>query len=435
MIKLKLDGLEDNSLYTIKVEFQIADNFKYRFVNGEWRTSPRNDSIKNQSPPVIYQHSDSPTFGKNWTKDSIAFGKLKLTNNENSKNVDAVFLKSLHKYNPVIHVYKHDKKDANKMELAFTHFFKETQFIAVTAYQNENITSLKIKHNPFAKAFLNNKPIISVEGDTVITRSSPSPRKEQPAITYLPYQSRKVEQNKVASKPTEHQISVQHHQSPPAQQTSLAMQAPMYPKLENIYPNPEFFQNIYANYYPTKPAQHVYNQPANDYYPYQTPAYGFQLNNYNNEYFYQQTQYQSAQNHQFNYAPQDYSPPMQQYDYNNQVTEFQDNSKQSSPIYNENNYSKANGLKRGLNGLKENRMAPCSTTRPAKRPATDLVLPLSISPVNTGAKLDYNEQSDDSLNVTDNFFTQSHNQTLQSNNSTSSSLSFTLSSNGSNQSV
>ena len=394
MIKVKLDGLEDNSLYTIKVEFQIADNFKYRFVNGEWRTSPRNDSIKNQSPPVIYQHSDSPTFGKNWTKDSIAFGKLKLTNNENSKNVDAVFLKSLHKYNPVIHVYKHDKKDANKMELAFTHYFKETQFIAVTAYQNENITSLKIKHNPFAKAFLNNKPLISVEGDTVITRSSPSP-KEQPAITYLPYQSSKIEQNKVASKPTQHQIPVQHQQSPPAQQTSQPMQAPIYPKLENIYPNPEFFQNIYANYYPAKSAQHVYNQPANDYYPYQTSAYGFQLNNYNNEYFYQQTQYQSAQNHQFNYAPQDYSPPMQQYDYNNQVTEFQDNSKQSSPIYNENNYSKANGPKRGFNGLKENRMAPYSTTRPAKRPASDLVLPLSVSPVNTAAKLDYNDLTHD----------------------------------------
>jgi hypothetical protein len=394
LIKVKLDGLEDNSLYTIKVEFQIADNFKYRFVNGEWRTSPRNDSIKNQSPPVIYQHSDSPTFGKNWTKDSIAFGKLKLTNNENSKNVDAVFLKSLHKYNPVIHVYKHDKKDANKMELAFTHYFKETQFIAVTAYQNENITSLKIKHNPFAKAFLNNKPLISVEGDTVITRSSPSP-KEQPAITYLPYQSSKIEQNKVASKPTQHQIPVQHQQSPPAQQTSQPMQAPIYPKLENIYPNPEFFQNIYANYYPAKSAQHVYNQPANDYYPYQTSAYGFQLNNYNNEYFYQQTQYQSAQNHQFNYAPQDYSPPMQQYDYNNQVTEFQDNSKQSSPIYNENNYSKANGPKRGFNGLKENRMAPYSTTRPAKRPASDLVLPLSVSPVNTAAKLDYNDLTHD----------------------------------------
>ena len=31
--------------------------------------------------------------------------------------------------------------------------FKETAFIAVTAYQNDDITQLKIDHNPFAKAF------------------------------------------------------------------------------------------------------------------------------------------------------------------------------------------------------------------------------------------------------------------------------------------
>ena len=31
--------------------------------------------------------------------------------------------------------------------------FPVTQFIAVTAYQNEDVTTLKIDHNPFAKAF------------------------------------------------------------------------------------------------------------------------------------------------------------------------------------------------------------------------------------------------------------------------------------------
>lgn len=38
-----------------------------------------------------------------------------------------------------------------------SHCFPETQFIAVTAYQNEEITALKIKYNPFAKAFLDAK--------------------------------------------------------------------------------------------------------------------------------------------------------------------------------------------------------------------------------------------------------------------------------------
>ncbi|EYC42271.1 hypothetical protein Y032_0537g3115 [Ancylostoma ceylanicum] len=34
-----------------------------------------------------------------------------------------------------------------------TFVFKETEFIAVTAYQNEKVTQLKIDHNPFAKGF------------------------------------------------------------------------------------------------------------------------------------------------------------------------------------------------------------------------------------------------------------------------------------------
>ena len=34
--------------------------------------------------------------------------------------------------------------------------FPETTFIAVTAYQNEEVTHLKITNNPFAKAFREN---------------------------------------------------------------------------------------------------------------------------------------------------------------------------------------------------------------------------------------------------------------------------------------
>jgi hypothetical protein len=37
-----------------------------------------------------------------------------------------------------------------------TYTFDEMQFIAVTAYQNEQITQLKIDNNPFAKGFRDN---------------------------------------------------------------------------------------------------------------------------------------------------------------------------------------------------------------------------------------------------------------------------------------
>ncbi|XP_077258113.1 T-box protein 2-like [Temnothorax americanus] len=64
-------------------------------------------------------------------------------------------------------IYKHSESpriwivrcfDAKIYNERFTHStalfaFKETEFIAVTAYQNENITKLKINNNPFAKDF------------------------------------------------------------------------------------------------------------------------------------------------------------------------------------------------------------------------------------------------------------------------------------------
>lgn len=62
-------------------------------------------------------------------------------------------LNSLHKYEPRVHLVK----VGTEPRRVLTFPFPETQFIAVTAYQNEEVTSLKIKYNPFAKAFLDAK--------------------------------------------------------------------------------------------------------------------------------------------------------------------------------------------------------------------------------------------------------------------------------------
>lgn len=164
LIKSDVYGLEPQTIYSIEIEFQLADNHKYRFVNGEWRTSNRTDLIgkSRESHSVFYTHPDSPNFGSHWMSNHITFNKLKLTNNELKKGNDLVFLKSLHKYQPIVHVYKLIDKTKYRLQ-SFS--FIETQFIAVTAYQNEQITSLKIKYNPFAKAFLDTKPIC-IESET-----------------------------------------------------------------------------------------------------------------------------------------------------------------------------------------------------------------------------------------------------------------------------
>lgn len=62
----------------------------------------------------------------------------------------------MHKYQPRFHIVKQN----DILRLPWSEFktfvFKETEFIAVTAYQNERITQLKIDHNPFAKGFRDN---------------------------------------------------------------------------------------------------------------------------------------------------------------------------------------------------------------------------------------------------------------------------------------
>ncbi|KAJ2940171.1 hypothetical protein O0L34_g11735 [Tuta absoluta] len=69
------------------------------------------------------------------------------------KCVTQTILNSMHKYQPRFHLVR--ANDILKLPYSTfrTYVFKETEFIAVTAYQNEKITQLKIDNNPFAKGF------------------------------------------------------------------------------------------------------------------------------------------------------------------------------------------------------------------------------------------------------------------------------------------
>ena len=60
-----------------------------------------------------------------------------------------VLLLSMHKYKAIVKIRDESTQNGD----VYTFVFDETTFIAVTAYQNNQITQLKIKNNPFAKAF------------------------------------------------------------------------------------------------------------------------------------------------------------------------------------------------------------------------------------------------------------------------------------------
>ncbi|KYQ51938.1 T-related protein [Trachymyrmex zeteki] len=170
VVKVVARGLEPAAMYTLLLEFVQVDphsfllrkkrtsnayilflfiESRWKYVNGEWVPGGKAEVAP---PNPIYIHPESPNFGAHWMKEAVSFAKVKLTNKSNGNG--QIMLNSLHKYEPRVHLVR---VGAEEQRTVLTYRFPETQFIAVTAYQNEEVTSLKIKYNPFAKAFLDAK--------------------------------------------------------------------------------------------------------------------------------------------------------------------------------------------------------------------------------------------------------------------------------------
>ncbi|KAG8243388.1 hypothetical protein J6590_046437 [Homalodisca vitripennis] len=148
VVKISITGLDPTAMYSVLLEFVQIEQHRWKYVNGEWVPGGKAEVAP---PNPIYIHPESPNFGAHWMKESVSFAKVKLTNKTNGNG--QIMLNSLHKYEPRVHIVR----VGTDQRRVLTYPFPETQFIAVTAYQNEEVTSLKIKYNPFAKAFLDAK--------------------------------------------------------------------------------------------------------------------------------------------------------------------------------------------------------------------------------------------------------------------------------------
>ena len=142
-LRISIGGLESTKKYHMVIDIVPMDDNRYKYHNCEWIVSGKAEAHFGGRG---YLHPDSPLTGSQWMKQVISFHKLKLTNNPFDKN-GHIILNSMHKYIPRLHIINEDEKTVH------THLFHESSFIAVTAYQNESITKLKIEHNPFAKGF------------------------------------------------------------------------------------------------------------------------------------------------------------------------------------------------------------------------------------------------------------------------------------------
>ncbi|XP_071180450.1 T-box transcription factor TBX2b-like isoform X3 [Mytilus edulis] len=147
--KVRVSGLDKRAKYILLMDLVAVDDCRYKFHNSRWMVAGKADP---EMPKRMYIHPDSPATGEQWMQKVVNFHKLKLSNNISDKSGFTI-LNSMHKYQPRFHLVR--ANDILKLPYsAFrTYVFKETEFIAVTAYQNEKITQLKINHNPFAKGF------------------------------------------------------------------------------------------------------------------------------------------------------------------------------------------------------------------------------------------------------------------------------------------
>lgn len=148
-LQYSFGGLESNRKYEIFVDLVLAEQSSWKFQAGKWIACGPNQQ---QTSGKVYIHPDSPNTGDFWMKNEIIFSKLKLTNNKTNPDGHCL-LSSMHKYIPRLHIRP---VGSNNSDLR-TFTFQETKFIAVTAYQNTDITQLKIDSNPFAKGFRDNQ--------------------------------------------------------------------------------------------------------------------------------------------------------------------------------------------------------------------------------------------------------------------------------------
>ncbi|XP_048882880.1 T-box transcription factor TBX15-like [Brienomyrus brachyistius] len=157
-MRVKISGLDPRQQYYVAMDIVPVDNKRYRYVyhSSKWMVAGNADS---PVPPRVYIHPDSLASGDTWMRQVVSFDKLKLTNNE-LDDQGHIILHSMHKYQPRVHVIRKDfssnlssTKPIPSGEGVKTFTFPETVFTTVTAYQNQQITRLKIDRNPFAKGF------------------------------------------------------------------------------------------------------------------------------------------------------------------------------------------------------------------------------------------------------------------------------------------
>ncbi|XP_064002213.1 MAX gene-associated protein isoform X3 [Pogoniulus pusillus] len=166
-----ITGLDARQRYILVMDISPVDNHRYKWNGRWWEPSGKAE------PHVlgrVFIHPESPSTGQYWMHQPVSFYKLKLTNNTLDQE-GHIILHSMHRYLPRLHLVPADKA-TEVIQLngpdVHTFTFPQTEFFAVTAYQNIQITQLKIDYNPFAKGFRDDGLSSRPQRDVKQTRNS-----------------------------------------------------------------------------------------------------------------------------------------------------------------------------------------------------------------------------------------------------------------------
>ncbi|XP_070574669.1 T-box transcription factor TBX20-like isoform X2 [Ptychodera flava] len=164
-VRVSFSNINPESRYVVLMDIVAVDNKRYRYAyhRSSWLVAGKADP---PLPARLYIHPDSPFTGEQLQKQMVSFEKLKLTNNELDQS-GHIILNSMHRYQPRVHIIK--KRDNSSTVVSLQNeecrsfVFPQTMFTAVTAYQNQLITRLKIDSNPFAKGFRDSSRLTDLE--------------------------------------------------------------------------------------------------------------------------------------------------------------------------------------------------------------------------------------------------------------------------------
>lgn len=200
--RFKLNGLDPQRKYFLVMDFLPLDDFTHKWNGKTWEPVTMDVPHVPCLPGQICVHPESPALGQQWMDNPVSFYKVKLTSDAINQE-GCVLLRPMNRYQPRLHIAPVDPDLERTIVLNSPNVkifsFPQTEFYAVTSYQNPQITRLKIDCNPFAMAFREDSQSINLVQNKLRLCSSVGTHFQSPLLRFTQNLSGKWKEGTVKS--------------------------------------------------------------------------------------------------------------------------------------------------------------------------------------------------------------------------------------------